>query len=63
MWLCYSRAMAPLRDLELTIQSRYPFVAVETSEEDPWFMGVLISCAPESRRALALAQLMVPWQG
>jgi SpoVK/Ycf46/Vps4 family AAA+-type ATPase len=34
MWLCYSRAMAPLRDLELTIQSRYPFVAVETSEED-----------------------------
>jgi SpoVK/Ycf46/Vps4 family AAA+-type ATPase len=26
--------MAPLRDLELTIQSRYPFVAVETSEED-----------------------------
>jgi SpoVK/Ycf46/Vps4 family AAA+-type ATPase len=34
MRLCYSRAMAPLRDLELTIQSRYPFVAVETSEED-----------------------------
>jgi SpoVK/Ycf46/Vps4 family AAA+-type ATPase len=34
MWLCYSRAMAPLRDLELTIQSRYPFVAVETAEED-----------------------------
>ena len=26
--------MGPLRDLELTIQSRYPFVAVETSEED-----------------------------
>jgi SpoVK/Ycf46/Vps4 family AAA+-type ATPase len=26
--------MARLRDLELTIQSRYPFVAVETSEED-----------------------------
>jgi SpoVK/Ycf46/Vps4 family AAA+-type ATPase len=26
--------MAPLRDLEVTIQSRYPFVAVETSEED-----------------------------
>jgi hypothetical protein len=26
--------MAPLRDLELTLQSRYPFVAVETSEED-----------------------------
>jgi ATPase family protein associated with various cellular activities (AAA)/AAA+ lid domain-containing protein len=34
MRLCYSRAMGPLRDLELTIQSRYPFVAVETSEED-----------------------------
>jgi hypothetical protein len=26
--------MAPLRDLELTLQSRDPFVAVETSEED-----------------------------
>ena len=26
--------MGPLRDLELTIQSRYPFIAVETSEED-----------------------------
>jgi SpoVK/Ycf46/Vps4 family AAA+-type ATPase len=34
MWLCYSRSVAALRDLELTIQSRYPFVAVETSEED-----------------------------
>ena len=26
--------MAPLGDLELMIQSRYPFIAVETSEED-----------------------------
>src|SRR2546427_13137957 len=26
--------MAPLGDLELMIQSRYPFIAVETAEED-----------------------------
>ena len=26
--------MAPSGDLELMIQSRYPFIAVETSEED-----------------------------
>src|SRR2546430_4037126 len=32
---CYSRsAMAPLRDLELMIQSHYPLIAIETSEED-----------------------------
>src|SRR5207245_5557708 len=32
---CYPRsAMAPLGDLELMIQSRYPFIAVETAEED-----------------------------
>src|SRR2546428_6969802 len=32
---CYPRsAMAPLGDLALMIQSRYPFIAVETSEED-----------------------------
>ncbi|HEX5814166.1 MAG TPA: hypothetical protein VF010_02475, partial [Methylomirabilota bacterium] len=33
--------MARLRDLELTIQSRYPFVAVETSEEDRLEKGLL----------------------
>ena len=26
--------MAPLRDLELMIQSHYPLIAIETSEED-----------------------------
>src|SRR5438128_1155015 len=32
---CYPRSvMPPLRDLALMIQSRYPFIAVETSEED-----------------------------
>src|SRR5438309_7526314 len=32
---CYPRnAMPPLSDLALMIQSRYPFIAVETSEED-----------------------------
>jgi AAA+ superfamily predicted ATPase len=33
--------MARLRDLELTIQSRYPFVAVETPEEDRLEKGLL----------------------
>src|SRR4051812_43169505 len=38
-------------------------IRFETSDEDPWFMGVLIRCAPEPRRAQELVQLMVPWQG
>ena len=38
-------------------------ISFETSDEDPWLMGVLIRCAPEPRRARELVQLMVPWQG
>jgi metallophosphoesterase (TIGR00282 family) len=33
----------------------------ETSEDDPWLMGVLISCSSEPRRATSIDQLLVPW--
>jgi hypothetical protein len=33
----------------------------ETSEDDPWLMGVLISCSSEPRRATSIEQLLVPW--
>jgi metallophosphoesterase (TIGR00282 family) len=33
----------------------------ETSEDDPWLMGVLISCSSVSRRATSIEQLLVPW--
>jgi metallophosphoesterase (TIGR00282 family) len=38
-------------------------IRFETSEDDPWFMGVLIRCAPQPRRAQALEQLLVQWRG
>ncbi|WP_354699724.1 2',3'-cyclic-nucleotide 2'-phosphodiesterase [Paraconexibacter sp. AEG42_29] len=39
-------------------------VRFETSEEDPWLMGVLITCDPDRRhRATAIEQLLVPWDG
>ena len=38
-------------------------VRFETSDDDPWLMGVLITCAPEPRRAAAIEQLLVPWDG
>jgi metallophosphoesterase (TIGR00282 family) len=34
----------------------------ETSDEDPWLMGVLVRCGPEPRRAEAIEQLLVPWR-
>jgi len=37
-------------------------IRFETSDEDPWLMGVLISCAPEPRRATAIEQLLLPWK-
>lgn len=36
-------------------------VRFETSEDDPWLMGVLISCSSEPRRAASIDQLLVPW--
>ena len=37
-------------------------VHFETSDEDPWLMGVLITTAPQPRRAAAIEQLLVPWR-
>jgi 2',3'-cyclic-nucleotide 2'-phosphodiesterase len=37
-------------------------VHFETSDDDPWLMGVLIRTAPEPRRAEAIEQLLVPWR-
>jgi len=39
---------------------RVPF---ETSEEDPWLMGVLITCAARRNQATAIEPLLVPWDG
>ncbi len=37
-------------------------VRFETSDEDPWLMGVLVTCDPDRpRRATAIQQLLVPW--
>ena len=38
-------------------------VRFETSDEDPWFMGVLIRCAPQPLRAAAIQQLLLAWDG
>jgi 2',3'-cyclic-nucleotide 2'-phosphodiesterase len=35
-------------------------VRFETSEEDPWLMGVLISCAAKPRSAAAIEQVLMP---
>jgi metallophosphoesterase (TIGR00282 family) len=38
-------------------------IRFETSEEDPWLMGVLITCDPaRPHRATAIEQLLVPWE-
>jgi 2',3'-cyclic-nucleotide 2'-phosphodiesterase len=36
-------------------------VRFDTSEDDPWLMGVLVSCSSEPRRATSISQLLVPW--
>ena len=38
-------------------------IRFETSEDDPWLMGVLITCAPQPRRATAIEPLLLPWRG
>jgi len=38
-------------------------VRFETSEEDPWLMGVLIRTAPEPMRAASIEPLLVPARG
>ncbi|MBA2347456.1 MAG: TIGR00282 family metallophosphoesterase [Solirubrobacterales bacterium] len=37
--------------------------AFETSEDDPWLMGVLITCAPRRNQASAIEPLLLPWDG
>ena len=39
---------------------RTPFV---TSEDDPWLMGVLITCGPQRNQATAIEPLLVAWDG
>jgi 2',3'-cyclic-nucleotide 2'-phosphodiesterase len=36
-------------------------VRFETSEDDPWLMGVLVRCATQPRRAESIEQLLIPW--
>ena len=36
-------------------------VRFDTSEDDPWLMGVLIACAAQPRRAASIEQILVPW--
>jgi 2',3'-cyclic-nucleotide 2'-phosphodiesterase len=36
-------------------------VRFDTSDEDPWLMGVLVRCAGQPRRAAAIEQLLMPW--
>jgi metallophosphoesterase (TIGR00282 family) len=37
-------------------------VRFETSDEDPWLMGVLVRCADQPLRAATIEQLMLPWE-
>jgi metallophosphoesterase (TIGR00282 family) len=37
-------------------------VRFETSEDDPWLMGVIIRAAPEPLRAVAIEQVLRPWR-
>jgi 2',3'-cyclic-nucleotide 2'-phosphodiesterase len=37
-------------------------VRFDTSEDDPWLMGVLVRCADQPRRASSIEQLLLPWR-
>jgi metallophosphoesterase (TIGR00282 family) len=37
-------------------------VRFETSDEDPWLMGVLVRCGEEPLHAASIEQLMLPWE-
>ena len=37
-------------------------VRFETSDEDPWLMGVLVRCADKPLRARSIEQLLLPWE-
>ena len=36
-------------------------VRFDTSDDDPWLMGVIVRCAPQPRRAESIEQLLMPW--
>jgi metallophosphoesterase (TIGR00282 family) len=36
-------------------------VRFETSDEDPWLMGVLVRCGEQALRASSIEQLLLPW--
>jgi calcineurin-like phosphoesterase len=35
-------------------------IRFETADEDPWLNGVVITCAPQPRRAAAIEQVLLP---
>jgi metallophosphoesterase (TIGR00282 family) len=37
-------------------------VRFDTSEDDPWLMGVLVQAADEPRRAATIEQVLLPWR-
>jgi 2',3'-cyclic-nucleotide 2'-phosphodiesterase len=37
-------------------------VRFDTSDDDPWLMGVIVRCAAAPRRATAIEQLLMPWR-
>ena len=37
-------------------------VRFETSDDDPWLMGVLVRCADKPLRARSIEQLLLPWE-
>jgi 2',3'-cyclic-nucleotide 2'-phosphodiesterase len=37
-------------------------VRFDTSEDDPWLMGVLVRCADRPRQATSIEQLLMPWR-
>jgi 2',3'-cyclic-nucleotide 2'-phosphodiesterase len=36
-------------------------VRFDTSDDDPWLMGVIVRCAAQARRAESIEQLLMPW--
>jgi hypothetical protein len=37
-------------------------IRFETSEDDPWLMGVLVRCAAAPRKAEGIEQILLPWR-
>jgi metallophosphoesterase (TIGR00282 family) len=52
---------AYITDVGMTGPRTHMSVRFDTSDEDPWLMGVLVRCAGQPRRAAAIEQLLMPW--